>query len=147
LAGVALGLRREAILTEPDGEEAYAKVMAAFQTIGVLFSRGAAVAELKALVSVYRSALEADDGYRFEERIRAPIHLLMARDRGGTEAFVDHRPAWGWGEGTEQGVIIDEVPGTHITMMAPPHVGVLAERLGGILAAADASTDASASVY
>jgi hypothetical protein len=32
-------------------------------------------------------------------------------------------------------------------MMAPPHVGVLAERLGGILAAADASTDASASVY
>jgi thioesterase domain-containing protein len=62
----------------------------------------------------------------------------MARDRGGAEAFVDHRPAWGWAEGTEQGVVVDEVPGTHITMMAAPYVAVLAARLRGILAAADA---------
>jgi hypothetical protein len=33
-------------------------------------------------------------------------------------------------------VVVDEVPGTHITMMAPPHVAVLAARLGAILAAA-----------
>jgi thioesterase domain-containing protein len=35
-------------------------------------------------------------------------------------------------------VIVAEVPGTHITMMAPPQVASLAERLGEILAAASA---------
>jgi amino acid adenylation domain-containing protein len=136
LGGVALGISPEAILCEPNAEDAYAKVMVAFQANGVLFSRSAAVAELKALAAVYRSALDAHQDLRIAERLRAPIHLLLARDRGGSEAFVDQRPAWGWAEGTEQGVVVDEVPGTHITMMAPPHVAVLAERLGAILAAA-----------
>jgi thioesterase domain-containing protein/acyl carrier protein len=136
LGGVALGISPEAILCEPNAEDAYAKVMVAFQANGVLFSRSAAVAELKALAAVYRSALDAHQDLRIAERLRAPIHLLLARDRGGSEAFVDQRPAWGWAEGTEQGVVVDEVPGTHITMMAPPHVAVLAARLGAILAAA-----------
>jgi thioesterase domain-containing protein/acyl carrier protein len=136
LAGVALGISREPILSEPDAEEAYAKVMAAFQSSGVLFSKGAAVAELKALVAVYRAAIEAHLDHRIEERLRAPIHLLMARDRGGAEAFVDHRPAWGWEACSEQGAVVEEVPGTHITMMTPPQVSFLAERLGEILAAA-----------
>jgi thioesterase domain-containing protein/acyl carrier protein len=136
LAGVALGISREPILSEPDTEEAYAKVMAAFQSSGVLFSKGAAVAELKALVAVYRAAIEAHLDHRIEERLRAPIHLLMARDRGGAEAFVDHRPAWGWEACSEQGAVVEEVPGTHITMMTPPQVSFLVERLGEILAAA-----------
>jgi amino acid adenylation domain-containing protein len=136
LGGVALGISPEAILSEPNAEDAYAKVMVAFQANGVLFSRSAAVAELKALAAVYRSALDAHQDLRIAQRLRAPIHLLLARDRGGSEAFVDQRPAWGWAEGTEQGVVVDEVPGTHITMMAPPHVAVLAARLGAILAAA-----------
>jgi thioesterase domain-containing protein/acyl carrier protein len=136
LGGVALGISPEAILSEPNAEDAYAKVMVAFQANGVLFSRSAAVAELKALAAVYRSALDAHQDLRIAERLRAPIHLLLASDRGGSEAFVDQRPAWGWAEGTEQGVVVDEVPGTHITMMAPPHVAVLAARLGAILAAA-----------
>jgi thioesterase domain-containing protein len=144
LGGMALGISREAILSEPDAEEAYAKVMMAFQASGVLFSKGAAVAELKALVAVYRSAQDAHLDHRIEERLRAPIHLLMARDRGGAEAFVDHRPAWGWKACSEQGAVVEEVPGTHFTMMAQPHVAVLAERLAGILASADDSTDASA---
>jgi thioesterase domain-containing protein len=145
LAGVALGISREPILSEPDAEEAYAKVMAAFQSCGVLFSKGAAVAELKALVAVYRSAQDAHLDHRIDERLRAPIHLLLARDRGGAEAFVDHRPAWGWEACSEQGAVVEEVPGTHITMMTPPHVAVLAARLKGILEVADASTDAPAS--
>jgi thioesterase domain-containing protein len=69
----------------------------------------------------------------------------MARDRGGAEAFVDHRPAWGWEACSEQGAVVEVVPGSHITMMTPPHVAVLAARLKGILEVADASTDAPAS--
>ncbi|MEB3168646.1 MAG: thioesterase domain-containing protein, partial [Synechococcaceae cyanobacterium] len=143
LAGVALGLSREELLAEE--AVALARVMAAFQANGVLFSKGAAVAELQALVEVYRAALGAHDRYRIEGRIRAPIHLLKARERGGADGFEDIRPAWGWQACSEEGAIVAEVPGTHITMMAAPQVAVLAERLGGILAAADASTDASAS--
>jgi thioesterase domain-containing protein len=111
----------------------------------VLFSKGAAVAELKALVAVYRSAQDAHLDHRIEERLRAPIHLLLARDRGGAEAFVDHRPAWGWEACSEQGAAVEVVPGSHITMMTPPHVAVLAARLKGILEVADPSTDAPAS--
>jgi thioesterase domain-containing protein len=144
LPGTMLGISREAILSQPDADQAYAKVMAAFQSCGVLFSRGAAMSELKALVAVYRSAREAHEVQRIEERLKASIHLLRACDRSGAEAFVDHRPDWGWAEGTEQGVFVDEVPGTHITMMAPPHVAVLAVRIGGILAAAAASASAPA---
>jgi amino acid adenylation domain-containing protein len=144
-AGVALGLSREELLAEPEEAVALARVMAAFQANGVLFSKGAAVAELQALVEVYRAALGAQDGYRIEGRIRAPIHLLKARERGGADGFEDIRPAWGWQACSEEGAIVAEVPGTHITMMVAPQVAVLAERLGGILAAADVSTDPSAS--
>jgi thioesterase domain-containing protein/acyl carrier protein len=138
LAGVALGLSREELLAEAEEAVALARVMAAFQANGVLFSKGAPVAELQALVEVYRAALEAHDGYRIEGRIRTPIHLLKARERGGADGFEDSRPSWGWQACTETDVIVAEVPGTHITMMAPPQVASLAERLGGILAAASA---------
>jgi thioesterase domain-containing protein len=87
LAGVALGLSREELLAEAEEAVALARVMAAFQANGVLFSKGAAVAELQALVEVYRAALEAHDGYRIEGRIRTPIHLLKARERGGADGL------------------------------------------------------------
>ena len=140
LAGIALGISREAIHAESDTEQAYAQVMEAFQSQGVLFSRGAALSELKALVAVYRAARDAHFGHRIEARIRAPIHLLMARDQGGDDATGDQRPAWGWAEVSEQGAVVDDVPGTHITMMAPMHVAILAEKLSRILAAAEAFT-------
>ncbi|MFM8276480.1 MAG: thioesterase domain-containing protein, partial [Cyanobium sp.] len=133
LAGVALGLSREELLAEE--AVALARVMAAFQANGVLFSKGAAVAELQALVEVYRAALGAHDRYRIEGRIRAPIHLLKARERGGADGFEDTRPAWGWQEGSEQSVFLYDVPGTHITMMASPQVEVLAEQLQSIFKA------------
>ena len=142
LAGVALGLSREELLAEREEAVALARVMAAFQANDVLFSKGAAVAELRALVEVYRAALEAHDDYRIEGHIRAPIHLLKARDRGGADGFADSRPAWGWQACTEKHVIVAEVPGTHITMMAAPQVTFLAERLGGILAAAPSRVQA-----
>jgi thioesterase domain-containing protein/acyl carrier protein len=138
LAGVALGLSREEILAEAEETVALARVMAALQANGVLFSKGAPVTELQALLEVYRAALEAHDGYRIEGQIRAPIHLIKARERGGAESVVDDRPAWGWQACSQEGVIVAEVPGTHITMMAPPQVSFLAERLGEILAAASA---------
>jgi thioesterase domain-containing protein len=143
LGGMKLAISRETILAIAEAEEAYARVMEAFQTSGVLFSQGAAVAELKALVAVYRATLNAHDGQRIEERLRAPIHLMKARDHGGVDPIQDDRLAWGWAEASEQAPIVDVVSGTHITMMAPPNVTVLAKRLTAILAMAEASARAS----
>ena len=70
-----------------------------------------------------------------KETLRPPIHLLRASDRGGAEAFEDQGPAWSWGECTRAGVVVGDVSGTHITMLAPPQVAVLAEKLVAVLAA------------
>ena len=144
LSGQLFGLSREAIQAETDTAAAYALVMAAFQRCGVLFSQGAPVAELQALLTVYRAAGQAHEGHVVEDPLRAPIHLLRASDRGGAEAFQDQRPAWGWGECTRAGVVVGDVAGTHITMLAPPQVAALAERLGAVLTAGEGAQNAQA---
>ncbi|MFM9103276.1 MAG: thioesterase domain-containing protein, partial [Cyanobium sp.] len=146
LSGQAFGLSREAIQAEPDTATAHALVMAAFQRSGVLFSQGAPVAELQALLAVYRAALQAHEGHVVDAPLRAPIHLLRASDRGGAEAFEDQRPAWGWEACTRAAVVVHDVPGTHITMMAPPQVAVLAQRLAAILAAGAGAGVGAASI-
>jgi surfactin synthase thioesterase subunit len=109
--------------------------MEAFQGHGVLFSQGAPLAELQALVEVYRASWLGHETYRLEGRLQAPIHLFQARERGGSDSLMDHRPVWGWQEGSEQSVFLYDVPGTHITMMASPQVEVLAEQLQSIFKA------------
>ena len=86
LTGVDFGLSRQDILEEPDDQIAEVRVMEAFQTHGVLFSQGAPLAELRALVEVYRAASLGHDTYRAEGRIQAPIHLFQARERGGADS-------------------------------------------------------------
>ena len=133
LAAVVFGISRQDILEEPHDQIAEGRVMEAFQTHGVLFSQGAPLAELRALVEVYRTALLGHQTYRAEGRIQAPIHLFHARERGGADGFVDLRPAWGWQDRSASEVMVAEVPGTHVSMMAAPHVEILAMRLRKIL--------------
>ena len=102
------------------------------------------MAEFQALLAVYRAAGQAHEGHVVEAPLRAPIHLLRASDRGGAEAFEDQRPAWGWGECTRAWVLVGDVPGTHITMLTPPQVAVLAERLAAILEAGERAESAQA---
>jgi thioesterase domain-containing protein len=110
--------------------------MAAFQSNGLLFSKGAALTELQALLDVYRAALLSHESYRTEGSIQAPIHLLKARERAGAAGFVDLHSAWGWQDCSERGAIVDDVPGSHFTMLASPQVETLAEKLQGVLALA-----------
>ncbi|MFM8276296.1 MAG: hypothetical protein ACKN89_04760 [Cyanobium sp.] len=110
--------------------------MAAFQSNGVLFFKGAALTELQALLDVYRAALLSHESYQTEGHIQAPIHLLKARKRAGAAGFVDLHSAWGWQNCSERGAIVDDVPGSHFTMLASPQVETLAETLQGILALA-----------
>jgi hypothetical protein len=71
------------------------------------------------------AAGQAHDGHVVEDPLRAPIHLLRARDRGGAEAFQDQRPARSWGECIRAGVVVGDVPRTHISKLAPPQLAVL----------------------
>lgn len=54
---------------------------------------------------------------------------VLAEDSFGVFAQSFRQPALGWGELTTQPIEVYEVPGDHVTMLAEPHVRVLAEQL------------------
>ena len=84
-------------------------------------------------MDVYRASDPGHYSSRIEHGILAPIDLFQAREREGSDRFMDLRPAWGWQDRSQQGVFVNEVPGTHITMMASPQVEILARCLWKIL--------------
>lgn len=58
---------------------------------------------------------------------------VLAEDSGGVFAQSFRQPALGWGELSTELIEIHEVPGDHITMLAEPHVRVLADKLKSCL--------------
>ncbi len=54
---------------------------------------------------------------------------MVAEDSRGVFAQSFQKPALGWGELTTEPIEIHEVPGDHVTMLAEPHVQVLADKL------------------
>lgn len=58
---------------------------------------------------------------------------VLAEDSGGVFAQSFRQPALGWGELTTEPIEIHKVPGDHITMLAEPHVRVLADKLKSYL--------------
>jgi thioesterase domain-containing protein len=89
----------------------------------------------RGFIAVYQAAMRTS--YAASGPIAAPIALLRIErsDLPGTEDA-----AWGWEKLTSAAVTSAIVPGGHISMLMPPHVGELARRLGEILGAAGAST-------
>ncbi|VFM95800.1 MAG: Methyltransferase domain-containing protein [Candidatus Kentron sp. G] len=89
--------------------------------------------EAKRLVSVYRANLQAAEDYA-PDNIPIPMTLLRAAEHQPgydflpDEAATAADPTWGW-ERVCSSVEVAVVPGDHFTMMAEPHVRVLAEGL------------------
>ncbi len=83
--------------------------MEAFQSRSVLFAKGAGTAGLKALLTLPQVTARAHIDYRITGQVRCPIHLIKARDN--PPQSTEHRPAYGWAEWSEQGVIVEEMPG------------------------------------
>jgi thioesterase domain-containing protein len=54
---------------------------------------------------------------------------MVAEDSRGVFAQSFQKPALGWGKLTTEPIEIHEVPGDHVTMLAEPHVQVLADKL------------------
>ena len=58
---------------------------------------------------------------------------VLAEDSRGVFSQSFCQPALGWGELTTEAIEIHEVPGDHVTMLAEPHVRVLADQLKSCL--------------
>ncbi len=58
---------------------------------------------------------------------------VLVSDSSGVFAQSFREPDYSWGELTTQPIEIHRVPGDHVTMLAEPHVKVLAERLKSFL--------------
>jgi len=140
LTGVDLNLSLEHLQTLPDLETAYTRVMQAFQQHHILFAPQAPVDELKALVNTYRITIQAHLSYQIPGKLHCPIHLFRSQEQTPNvepSKFEDTREAtreaWGWAECTHAKVEVHWVQGTHVTMMALPHVKTLADKLSNYL--------------
>ncbi|MDG4810896.1 amino acid adenylation domain-containing protein [Micromonospora sp. WMMD1120] len=102
-----------------------------------LLPADAGQAELRQMLTVYRTNVSAAMRYIRDARPPStpsadhPVTLFLAMD----EAVRDNPgETLGWDQIYGAGIRVEQVPGDHHTMMAPPQVGVLAQRLAAVLA-------------
>ncbi|BAY91155.1 MULTISPECIES: type I polyketide synthase [unclassified Tolypothrix] len=82
-------------------------------------------------LKVYQSHLQASWNYVAQVY---PNQMILLRASDSNEGFdYSHDPSWGWSKLSSKPVEIYTVPGTHYTMLAKPHVQVLAEHLNTYL--------------
>jgi thioesterase domain-containing protein/acyl carrier protein len=96
-----------------------------------LLPEGGGIEYLDGLLDVHKANLQIHNQYAPEAPGLLPITLLRA-----SETMADQIPIQGvdedlgWGRYAHQPVAVHYMPGDHITMMRPPHVGQLAQSLG-----------------
>ncbi len=87
------------------------------------------LAQVRHRLAVFQANLRALEHY-VPPIGRQPLTVVRAMEQ---QNGADHDPSLGWAGRTSEDITIIEVPGTHYTMLAPPHVTVLAERLQSCL--------------
>lgn len=132
MTGTDLTVVVEELRVLPGREERLAHLVAAGRRAGAL-PPGVGPARIAPLVRVAEAHLAARRGYDpkpYPGRavlFRAAAHLDPARGVPPDEA------ALGWHHRVPGGVAVEVVPGDHYSILAPPHVEVLAERLAAAL--------------
>jgi len=96
---------------------------------GVVHAGEDGLAQLRRLLRVFKTDVRAYRDYR-PRPYPGPITLFRAAD-AGFDASAGHD--LGWGRLTPRPVEVYELPGDHITLMAEPHIAVLAARLRACL--------------
>ncbi len=99
----------------------------------IFFSSKGLPEELRGVVKVYRANALAFPIYQPQDKqLRCPIDLFCAAE--SINAGDNELPeGWGWKEHTLTGVNIHQVTGSHISMVKPPHVQGLADKLTHLL--------------
>ncbi len=82
-------------------------------------------------LNIYQSNLQASENYVAQIY---PNRMILLRACDSNEGFdYPNDPSWGWNKLSSEPVEISTVPGNHYTMLAKPHVHVLAEYLNTYL--------------
>ncbi|MBB5802959.1 amino acid adenylation domain-containing protein [Saccharothrix ecbatanensis] len=103
-------------------------------------------AELRQMLTVYRGNVNAARRYIRDARppltpsVDYPVTLFLAVDEPVRD---DVGETLGWAQIYGSGVRVERVPGDHHTMMVPPQVDVLAQRLAALLAGAGSTGGAA----
>ncbi|MDM8558546.1 amino acid adenylation domain-containing protein [Candidatus Parabeggiatoa sp. HSG14] len=101
----------------------------------ILFSSKSLPEELSGLVKVYRANALAFPVYQPQDKqLRCTIDLFCTTESINTWGNDRELPdGWGWKEHTLNEVKIHQVTGSHVSMVKPPHVQGLADKLANIL--------------
>ena len=87
--------------------------------------------QVHGLIQVYQRAYEIT--YIPGDTRPVPITLFRAQERHEEDGVLPgdfaEDPTWGWGRHASAPVLIEDVPGDHMTMLAAPHVQALAEQV------------------
>ena len=130
LLGKDLGVQSETLqLLDPEEQLDY------FRMVLKMAGQPRERADLQRLIEVYKANTQASVRYLIQDSHPMEMILLRATEVGALgnylpdEATTQADPTWGWSRVTSLGVQLELVPGNHFTMLAEPHVRVLAERL------------------
>jgi thioesterase domain-containing protein len=98
-----------------------------------LFPREAGIDHLRNVLELFKAHSQVQ--YEIAGAApKVPITLFRTHSAPVHLPSLDGDPTWGWGSIGQ--VELHYVPGEHLSVLRPPHVKVLAERLGARLAAA-----------
>jgi amino acid adenylation domain-containing protein len=148
----ALGETEANEALDPSGEDPDELFASAFRKaieLGIL-PADSSPQVLRRLYGVFRANYQAAADYRIGKIRRQMLVLRAAEDLPSSFAAA-HRflrtmfgsPDNGWQRWADSTVEIVEVPGNHLSMMATPHVSVLAGRLAEALSRTDGQSDGS----
>jgi thioesterase domain-containing protein/acyl carrier protein len=136
--GISLGVSVEELLPLTL-EDQLTLIVDRIQRAGAL-APGADRDQLRGYLQVYRANSQAPF-LAYESVARVPIALFKALE---SDPDIDERPsglaaltsqqAWGWDQFADGAVRVFDVPGSHLSMLAPPHVSQLARAFDQALA-------------
>ncbi|AEI67904.1 non-ribosomal peptide synthetase [Corallococcus macrosporus] len=129
LYGVDLGVSAETL--RPLSAEARRELLTRRLIQAGLLPDGSDSQQVQGFIDVYKAAYQID--YVPRDTLPVPVALFRAQERHEEdgivpESFTDD-PTWGWGRHASESVTPVTVPGDHMTMLATPHVQVLAEHV------------------
>ncbi|WP_017654192.1 non-ribosomal peptide synthetase [Fortiea contorta] len=129
--GKSLNISYE-ILQPLELDEQFAYLKEQLIAVGLL-PAGTDTKQVRGLVEVFEANLQASIKYSPQEIYPNRLTLLRASEVNAEDAALltelRQDPAWGWGEFAAENIDIHLVPGDHITMMAQPHISVVAQQL------------------
>ncbi len=91
--------------------------------------------QVRGLMQAYRAISKAIACYGPRDTLPTRLAIFRSSQPPSSESLssamaeIMRDPTWGWSRFAEGEVMLYTVPGDHMTMMTPPHVQVLAERL------------------